>query len=66
MTPFKEDVKTLADQMKEMKKAIKEMGCFLEDPLFTIHFLTMSGLPFLRILQNGILDVVNKKIIFGK
>ena len=61
----KEDIETLADQMKEMKNAIKEMDCFLEDPLFTIHFLTMSGLPFLRILQNGILDVVNKKIIFG-
>ncbi len=61
----KEDIETLADQMREMKKAIKEMDCFLEDPLFTIHFLTMSGLPFLRILQNGILDVVNKKIVFS-
>jgi len=61
----KEDVKTLADQMRGMKKAIKEFDCSLEDPLFTIHFLTMSGLPFLRILQNGILDVVNKKMIFS-
>ena len=61
----REDIETLADQMREMKKAIKEMDCFLEDPLFTIHFLTMSGLPFLRILQNGILDVVNKKIAFS-
>ena len=60
----REDIETLADQMREMKKAIKEMDCFLEDPLFTIHFLTMSGLPFLRILQNGILDVVNEKMIF--
>ena len=59
-----EDVNTLAGQMKQMKKAIKEMGCLLEDPLFTIHFLTMSGLPFIRILQNGIFDVVSKKVIF--
>lgn len=59
-----EDIETLSGQMEEMKKAIKEMDCLLEDPLFTIHFLTMSGLPFIRILQNGIFDVVNKKIIF--
>ncbi len=59
-----EDVVTLAGQMKRVRRDLKELGCVLEDPFYTIHFLTMSGLPYLRILPGGILDVVNKKIIF--
>ncbi len=60
----KEDVATLASQMKKMRTHLTEFGCFLEDPFYTIHFFTMSGLPYLRILPRGILDVVRKEIIF--
>ncbi|MBW2143043.1 MAG: adenine deaminase [Deltaproteobacteria bacterium] len=60
----REDVMTLAGQMKRVRRDMKELGCFLEDPFYTIHFLTMSGLPYLRILPGGILDVVNKEILF--
>jgi adenine deaminase len=60
----REDVTTLASQMKIVRRDLKNFGCFLEDPFYTIHFLTMSGLPYLRIIPGGILDVVKKKIIF--
>ena len=60
----RENIKTLADQMRRVRHDMKALHCFLEDPFYTIHFLTMSGLPYLRILPGGILDVVKKKIIF--
>ena len=64
-TQSREDVKTLAGQMKRVKRDLKELGCFLEDPFYTIHFLTMSGLPYLRILPGGVLDVVKKEFVFS-
>jgi len=60
----REDAKTLASQVKRVREDLKDLGCLLEDPFYTIHFLTMSGLPYLRILPGGLLDVVKKKIIF--
>jgi len=59
-----EDIITLAGQMKTVKRDLNALGCLLEDPFYTIHFLTMSGLPYLRILPGGILDVVKKEIVF--
>ena len=59
----REDISTLATRMKNMRKELEGLGCSLEDPFFTIHFLTMSGLPYLRILPGGLLDVVNRRFI---
>jgi len=64
-TQPKEDIKTFASQMKQVRKDLKKLECFLEDPFYTIHFLTMSGLPYLRILPGGILDVVKKEFVFS-
>lgn len=63
-TQPKEDIKTFAGQMKQVRRDLEKLGCFLEDPFYTIHFLTMSGLPYLRILPGGILDVVKKEFVF--
>ncbi len=64
-TQPKEDIKTFASQIKQARRELKQLGCFLEDPFYTIHFLTMSGLPYLRILPGGILDVVKKEFVFS-
>jgi adenine deaminase len=58
------DMKTLVRQIKAMKSSLKDLGCDLEDPLFTIHFLCMAGLPYIRIHSNGIVDVVTQEILF--
>ncbi|MBW1766297.1 MAG: adenine deaminase, partial [Deltaproteobacteria bacterium] len=58
------DVKTLARQIETMKSDLKAFGCNLDDPMFTIHFLCMPGLPFIRILPQGILDIVSQKFLF--
>ena len=56
----------LVGQIKTMKSHLKTMGCDLDDPLFTIHFLCMAGLPYIRILPNGIMDIVTQDILFPR
>jgi len=58
------DMKTLVRQIKAMKSSLKALGCDLDDPMFTIHFLCMGGLPYIRILSKGIMDIVTQKILF--
>ena len=58
------DMKTLVRQIKAMKSSLKALGCVLDDPMFTIHFLCMGGLPYIRILSKGIMDIVTQKILF--
>ncbi|SPD75189.1 Adenine deaminase [uncultured Desulfobacterium sp.] len=60
-----EDLKTLVGQIRLMKGQLKGFGCDLDDPFFTIHFLCLAGLPYIRILPKGIIDVVTQKIILS-
>jgi adenine deaminase len=58
-----QDMKTLVRQITAMKSSLKGFGCELDDPLFTIHFLCLTGLPYIRILPKGIMDIVTRKIL---
>ena len=58
------NMKTLLQQIKAMRGSLKALGCELDDPMFTIHFLCMAGLPYIRIHSKGIMDVVTQKILF--
>jgi adenine deaminase len=54
----------IATQMEAMKTILRKMGCPLEDPVFTLGFLSFSALPWLRLTPSGLLDVKNQKIIW--
>jgi adenine deaminase len=54
----------IATQMGAMKTILREMGCPLEDPIFTLGFLSFSALPWLRLTPSGLLDVKNREIIW--
>jgi adenine deaminase len=58
-----QDMKTLVRQLTAMKTSLKGFGCELDDPMFTIHFLCLTGLPYIRILPKGIMDIVTRKIL---
>ncbi len=58
------DMKTLVQQTKAMRRDLKALGCDLDDPMFTIHFLCMAGLPYIRIISKGIMDIVTREILF--
>jgi adenine deaminase len=40
------------------------MGCPLEDPVFTLGFLSFSALPWIRLTPGGLLDVRRLEIIY--
>ena len=57
-------LKDVAAQMEDMKAALREMGCSLEDPVFTLGFLSFSALPWIRLTPSGLLDVRNREILW--
>jgi len=54
----------IATQMGAMKTILRKMSCPLEDPVFTLSFLSFSALPWLRLTPSGLLDVKNREIIW--
>jgi len=54
----------LADQIGSMNRALRRMGCSLQNPIFTLGFLTFSTLPWVRLTPRGLWDVKEGKIIW--
>ena len=54
----------VAIQMRPIKTVLREMGCPLEDPVFTLGFLSFSALPWIRLTPSGLLDVKNREILW--
>lgn len=54
----------VATQMEAMKTTLRGMGCPLEDPVFTLGFLSFSALPWIRLTPSGLLDVKTRKILW--
>jgi adenine deaminase len=57
-------LENIATQMEAMKTTLREMGCPLEDPVFTLGFLSFSALPWIRLTPSGLLDVKNREILW--
>lgn len=54
----------LIPQEAALKEALKERGYKHGDAVYTLLFLQATHLPYVRITQKGIYDVMNKKILF--
>ncbi|HJX38257.1 MAG TPA: adenine deaminase C-terminal domain-containing protein [Anaerolineae bacterium] len=54
----------LAAQIAKMNRLLQKMGCSLENPVFTIGFLTFSMLPWIRLTPDGVRDVKSGQIIW--
>lgn len=54
----------LIKKEKELLQYIKDRGYQYEDPIYTIVFFTSTHLPYIRITQKGLFDVMNKSILF--
>lgn len=59
-----ESLKEVAKKMQAMNQTLKDMHSFLEDPIFTLSFLSFSSLPWIRMTPSGLLDVKKKEIIW--
>ncbi|WP_248513521.1 adenine deaminase C-terminal domain-containing protein, partial [Sporosarcina sp. NCCP-2222] len=59
-----EDVDVLISQEKELKEALAERGYCFGDAVYTFLFLQSTHLPYVRVTQNGLFNVLKNKVIF--
>jgi adenine deaminase len=51
----------LAQRVGEVRKTMKDLGVPFEDPLLTLMTLTTAAIPFLRICDEGLVDLKGGK-----
>jgi adenine deaminase len=51
----------LVQRIEEIKRAVKELGVPFDDPLLTLMTLTCAAIPFLRICDEGLVDLKDGK-----
>lgn len=54
----------LMEKENNLKALLKEYGYRFDDPVYTILFLSATHLPYIRITQQGILDVKKREVLF--
>lgn len=59
-----EDFTVLVKQEMALKDALKERGYKYGDAIYTLLFLQSTHLPYVRITQRGIYDVMKKSLLF--
>ncbi|AQQ52442.1 adenine deaminase C-terminal domain-containing protein [Planococcus lenghuensis] len=59
-----EPMEKLMEQEAVLKAALKERGFRHGDAIYTLLFLQSTHLPYLRVTQRGIYDVMNKQVLF--
>ncbi len=54
----------LIKEENELKILLQERGYQFEDPIYTLQFFSSTHLPYIRLTQRGVYDVMNKTILF--
>ncbi len=57
-------VERLVEEDKELLAYLKTKGYTYADPIYTLLFFSSTHLPYIRITQQGMYDVMNKMILF--
>lgn len=61
---FAGDISSLITKEKELKQQLIENGYPYQDPIFSIYFLSSTNLPYVRVTQKGIYDVLKRETLF--
>lgn len=61
---FKGDMEDLIEREKELKKILKDYGYPFRDPINSIFYLSSTHVPYIRVTQQGIYDVLKKDVFF--
>ena len=46
----------MAEQLKKMKDACKQMGCVIDSPYMTMAYISLACVPELRLTNRGLVD----------
>jgi len=57
-------VEDLIEKEKALLHYLREKGYRFEDPIYSLLFFSSTHLPYIRITQQGIYDVMNKSVLF--
>jgi adenine deaminase len=57
-------IKELAQEVNKLKRVFWDFGCPLEDPIWTMGFLSFTSIVEVRITLSGVYDVKGEKVIF--
>ncbi|MGJ9458377.1 adenine deaminase C-terminal domain-containing protein [Oceanobacillus sp. CF4.6] len=57
-------IETLISKERKLKEHLKGFGYVFNDPVYSLLFLSAIHLPFIRVTQQGIMDVKNREILF--
>ena len=58
------EVPELILEENELKRLLRERGYRFADPVYTLSFFSTTHLPYIRLTQRGVYDVMNKTILF--
>lgn len=53
----------LIEKEKKCVQILEEAGYSFNDPIYTLFFLSSTHLPYIRITQQGLIDVMKKEVI---
>jgi adenine deaminase len=56
-------IEAIAGRLQDIKKAVAHMGVSFPDPLLTLITLTGAAIPYLRICEEGLVNLKNGKTI---
>jgi adenine deaminase len=59
-----ESLEGLSSQIESLNGLLRQLGCPLESPVFTLGFLTFSALPWVRLTPHGVRDVRSGRVIW--
>lgn len=57
-------VEELIKEEKMLQKELRERGYSFNDPVYSLLFFSSTHLPYIRITQQGMYDVMNKTVFF--
>ncbi|NNV07424.1 adenine deaminase C-terminal domain-containing protein [Geobacillus sp. C56-T2] len=58
------EMRTLIAEERAFVRLMRERGYRFEDPVYSLFFLQSTHLPYVRITQRGIYDVMHKTVLF--
>jgi adenine deaminase len=56
-------IETIADRLQKIKKVVSDLGVSFPDPLLTLITLTGAAIPYLRICEEGLVNLKDGKTV---
>lgn len=59
-----ESFERVMEKEKELKGILRSRGYSFEDPVYSLLFFSATHLPYIRMTQKGLFDVMKKRVLF--